>query len=89
VRGTPRVKRWVRACWRGNESGIAGDTRARPRRRSPFSGPRFPWRRSHLPLPIVDVPAVPERDDNDEEDVVGDGADDAVVADADAKPGPS
>jgi hypothetical protein len=32
---------------------------------------------------------VPERDDNDEEDVVGDGADDAVVADADAKPGPS
>jgi hypothetical protein len=31
---------------------------------------------------VVDVAAVPERDDNDQEDVVDDGVDDPVVADS-------
>ncbi len=37
--------------------------------------------------PLVDVAPVPERDDHDEQDVVTDGVDDAVVADPDAEAG--
>jgi hypothetical protein len=41
----------------------------------------------HPRSPVVDVAAVPERDDDYEEDFVVDGVDDAVVTDANTKPG--
>jgi len=38
-------------------------------------------------LPVIDIAPMPDSHDHDQEDIVGDGVDDAVITDADAKTG--